>query len=534
MTEAILKSRKELGFIVILSILFFCAMPFGYRTLSFAIEQPAVTVKQEILPTVRLGSTNGTSYDLISPDQFLMPVWIKGTCFNGKKLQGAWVEFVGWSGSTQEVYLGDLPHNATNLKWKNVNLPSGLVSTSASELPDGIKYELYHACYKSYLDQGLSKEEAFSQTRILQGIPIGELSGCLACYNDGELYQANSCSYEAKYPAKFKIVCEKYTPSGKVQGPIAKPVIPKGGLAQAIHVTQANLIPFQKTENGKCEVTLSATVVTDGKTKVNYQFENQLGDRSVVRTVNIGNSHKAHFTETFDFAKSGQEMWFKPPAKPTTKGPSYAASPTEKTQGYFKMLVLSPTKLESNPASYNMKCEQPKGIKKAVVAAPVPGDGGDQQIKNVKMAKVAMPDLQTKPGIEIGGVKGAWGGMINVNANQAVETSNGACLFKYLIDLQNLGTAATGPFEYRLRAGTWSIVQGHPGLAPNTSGKGQGKIALKPGIQDVVVAVDNMNKISETNEQNNIPKALKVNVVGNCNGAGKSLQPKSNGIRRKY
>ncbi len=136
--------------------------------------------------------------------------------------------------------------------------------------------------------------------------------------------------------------------------------------------------------------------------------------------------------------------------------------------------------------------------------------------ENIKSANIALPDLSTHPGIEISGLKANWGETIILDASSATGTHEGMCVFPYKVDIWNLGTAHTGAFQYRLKSGPWSILEGHPGLPAGGFTQAQGHIGLKPGKQEVIVGLDNMNQIAESNENNNIPKAVVVKLKGNC------------------
>lgn len=144
-----------------------------------------------------------------------------------------------------------------------------------------------------------------------------------------------------------------------------------------------------------------------------------------------------------------------------------------------------------------------------------------------KTATIALPDLSTHPGIEVAGLHANWGETIVLDASLAAGTHKGMCVFPYKVDIWNLGNAHTGAFEYRLKSGTWSILEGHPGLAAGGFTQAQGHIGLKPGKQKVLVGLDNMNQIVESNENNNIPQAVTVKLKGNCFSIKPNFKTKS-------
>jgi len=136
--------------------------------------------------------------------------------------------------------------------------------------------------------------------------------------------------------------------------------------------------------------------------------------------------------------------------------------------------------------------------------------------QNINSANIALPDLSSYPGIEIGGLKVNWGDTIILDASSATEMYKDMCVFPYKVDIWNLGNAHTGAFQYRLKSGQWSILEGHPGLSAGAFTQAQGHVGLKQGKQLVVIGLDNMNQIVESNENNNIPNAVTVKLKGNC------------------
>jgi hypothetical protein len=129
----------------------------------------------------------------------------------------------------------------------------------------------------------------------------------------------------------------------------------------------------------------------------------------------------------------------------------------------------------------------------------------------------ALPDLASPAGIEIGGMRGEWGGLIRVDAADAAYSDNGKCVFHYGLGLYNGGGVPVEKFDYRLNVGSWSAVSGQPGIGAGESVIAVGNIALSPGMQKVVIKLDNNENIAESDEVNNLPFALRVDVDGECN-----------------
>ena len=128
-----------------------------------------------------------------------------------------------------------------------------------------------------------------------------------------------------------------------------------------------------------------------------------------------------------------------------------------------------------------------------------------------------LPDLAGYQGIEIAGKKANWGERIKINADDAAYNENGKCVFRYDLGLVNLGNTSTGEFGYRINTGGWSKTETHAGVEANERTSAIGEIELKPGKQKVVVKLDNKNEIDESDEINNMPFALQIDVKGKCN-----------------
>ena len=137
-------------------------------------------------------------------------------------------------------------------------------------------------------------------------------------------------------------------------------------------------------------------------------------------------------------------------------------------------------------------------------------------------ASSELPDLAGYPGIEIAGKRALWGERIKIDADNASYYENGKCVFRYDLGLVNLGSSSTGEFGYRINSGGWSKIQTHSGVEANQETNAIGEIELKPGKQKVVIKLDNKDQITESDELNNIPFALEVNVKGKCNADHKS------------
>jgi len=127
-----------------------------------------------------------------------------------------------------------------------------------------------------------------------------------------------------------------------------------------------------------------------------------------------------------------------------------------------------------------------------------------------------LPDITSPLGIEVAGEIGYWGGALRLDADDASYTAGGKCIFRYGIDLANSGSAPAGSFSYRLNAGAWSKIVDEDGIGEGGSVISIGEIALSPGKQKITVRLDNSEHVTELDELNNVPFALRVEVSGDC------------------
>ncbi len=133
-----------------------------------------------------------------------------------------------------------------------------------------------------------------------------------------------------------------------------------------------------------------------------------------------------------------------------------------------------------------------------------------------------LPDLAGDPGIEIAGIRAQWGGKVEINAEDADYSKNGRCVFRYDLGLVNQGSAPTGEFGYRINSGGLAKTQTHPGVEANEEITAIGEIELRSGKQKVVIKLDNNDQIEESDELNNMPFALQIDVKGKCDSDIKS------------
>lgn len=133
------------------------------------------------------------------------------------------------------------------------------------------------------------------------------------------------------------------------------------------------------------------------------------------------------------------------------------------------------------------------------------------------------PDITSQHGITLGGAIGgagghfsAWGGVITLNASDAIVKTPGQCAFNASYDMENIGMAPTSPlFKNRLLIDTTNVVAINSALSLNTGQTRQINTQpyLPSGCHVLTLSLDDDSDVCESVEKNNFPK---VTVVVNC------------------
>ncbi len=139
----------------------------------------------------------------------------------------------------------------------------------------------------------------------------------------------------------------------------------------------------------------------------------------------------------------------------------------------------------------------------------------------------ASPDITSGGQHSIGG-QAVSGAVVNVDASAAHsvnKNNSGLCEFAIKHSARNLGATATGPFDsmWTNSAVPGSFTRSWAPLGPGEMREETDLVNLKPGQNILSLTLDNLNKVSESNEQNNQFRMI-VNVSGNCGGANTAPQ----------
>ncbi|MCQ8184647.1 CARDB domain-containing protein [Parvularcula maris] len=129
------------------------------------------------------------------------------------------------------------------------------------------------------------------------------------------------------------------------------------------------------------------------------------------------------------------------------------------------------------------------------------------------------PDLITREGIELGGVKAAWGGEITLEETGATDITGQGCRFRYAYDVHNVGKTSAAAFHNRLVIpGRVAGIASHAGLAKGSKLLSAGSVLLPSGTYTLRAFLDADYEVPERNEDNN-DAAVTVTVPERCGGA---------------
>lgn len=138
-----------------------------------------------------------------------------------------------------------------------------------------------------------------------------------------------------------------------------------------------------------------------------------------------------------------------------------------------------------------------------------------------------LPDIASGGQHSIGGLVVS-GAVANVDASAAHsvnKNNSGRCEFTIKYSARNLGATATGPFDsmWTNSAVPGNFTRSWAPLGPGETREETDLVNLKPGQNILSLTLDNLNQVSESNEQNNQFRMI-VNVSGNCGSAAVTPQ----------
>lgn len=140
--------------------------------------------------------------------------------------------------------------------------------------------------------------------------------------------------------------------------PVPTPPVPRpevDDLTSDPWVVQAHLSVLSDPAD-PCRLLLSGVLVTNGQTGVTYRFVDGFGNRSRTWTVDVDQTFTAFLDHHVDLDTVPADPAFEPGlVAPEADGiGGLTAAPTDRVQGVYRLEVLSPNPLLSDPAGYNV------------------------------------------------------------------------------------------------------------------------------------------------------------------------------------
>jgi hypothetical protein len=150
--------------------------------------------------------------------------------------------------------------------------------------------------------------------------------------------------------------------------------------------------------------------------------------------------------------------------------------------------------------------------------------GGNAQVMRVpggfKLPPAGLPDLTSASQVRVAGkYQVGWGESITVKASDARRMHNGLCDFAIAHDLLNTGTAGAGAFSRRWlnQQNPVTFTATYPPVPAGGSVSRVDTLGLRPGVNRLILALDNLDQVKESNEKNNLFR-LVIEVTGSCSG----------------
>jgi hypothetical protein len=254
-------------------------------------------------------------------------------------------------------------------------LAIGLPNPGTTELPPAVREEAIELC------NGVPAKQVRRKDKILtdqfMGF-LGVVGACVAGPSVGldtpvldflqDLFEDGIVDFDSSgfgpplqtglTPFGADVVCESHAVDDLTQrtDPVNVP-LPDPWLKKPLEVTQAFLTAVPQNADGKCGVTLSGVVVTDGPGTVKFVYENHLGIPSGSFTVAINQTLTAFFAHYIDFS-TGDGLWLVTPEDQPDAGDTFTTEQLFDYQGFFRMAGTSPAGWESNNAEYAFDCDE--------------------------------------------------------------------------------------------------------------------------------------------------------------------------------
>ena len=336
-----------------------------------------LTFEQVTPASVEVRSTNGALYnEFVRGSQ--VEVKVDGACeiesnSNSHPVEGLEIVAEAWPSEVSDYYLDHLDHFANDLPMMQLGYPDGIYPQGVA-YPSAWRDRAIAACNTNLNYQidtkGLTKNQVLSKTWELKNVPLDDLKASMLCGSAkiGGGFTEPGDLHEETVAATMNVRCSKYS-LDQVQATPKDPIKPAtDNVTLTVGVTQAALSMVPNEFEGTCPAQLnaSATIVTNGETRVRYRLEDDKGQLSPVRYVDVDQTHTAYVNIKIPVGKASQSTTPQNTYGVATpmgggSGPvntvSSTAPPANVYQGFYRILTVSPNEVTSQPSSFKVTCK---------------------------------------------------------------------------------------------------------------------------------------------------------------------------------
>ena len=347
-----------------------------------------LSIEQTRPATVEVRSTNGQLYNEVKSGSQI-GFKADGACEiepNGNKHYVEALTFTAtlWPSVDGSQDLQSLDHFPNNLPPMQVDVPSGIY-------PDGVDYpaawreRAITACNTNLNHQidnkGLSKNQVLAKVWELKKVPLDNVTGALRCgpanipggfIDPGKVHEDTVASTMTVRCLKYSLDQVQATPNEPDPPGATDNVTNKVGVTQAV----VTMVPDQYQGVCPAQINASLTIVTNGPARVRYRLENDKGQLSPPRYIDVDQSNTAFVSIKIPVGKAvaGNSSGNYGVTSVGGGGGAPSGSMTATAgasnvyQGFYRLLTIAPNEVSSAPSSFKVTC---KPSQNAQLAAPV-------------------------------------------------------------------------------------------------------------------------------------------------------------------
>lgn len=382
---------------------------------AMSAETPGfLSVTQTSPAAVEVRSTNGQLYnDVKSGSQIGLKA--SGACDiepNGNKHYVETLTFTAtvWPNMESPADLQSLDHFPNNLPDMQLQFPDGIYPGGV-DYPAAWRERAIAACNANLNHQidakGLSKNQALAKAWTLKSVPLDELTGALRCGSAKEPggFIDPGRTHEDSVASTMNVRCLKYS-LDQVQATPTDPEPPGAtdNVTNKVGVTQAVVTMVPDQYQGVCPAQLNAslTIVTNGPVRVRYRLEDDKGQRSPPRYIDVDQTNTAFVSFKIPVGKTvaGNSSGNYGVTSASGGGGSPSGSMTASAgapnvyQGFYRLLTIAPNEVSSAPSSFKVTCKPAQNQQLAAPSnsQPLPA------VQTIRTTPVGQPSsTQKKP-----------------------------------------------------------------------------------------------------------------------------------------